>query len=240
MDQDEVTTTVGTIVAVVAVLSVALRFYSRYYTKAGFGWDDWLVLIALLAIILTDVLVLYGLYTIACPLRRMPQWITNGSHCTASSVNPKGAEVASNVDPTHVYTPEDVIYTKLNYVASILYFTITSGTKLSILLMYNRLFSADSSFRRQVIVAVVIVVGFWISTTVADLLDCIPMEYTWINSHDDPRYCFNYTAFWMASGIAEALIDVMIIVMPIRVVIRLQMNKSKKIAVTAVFMLGIL
>ncbi len=63
MDQDEVTTVVGTIVAIVALLAVILRFYSRHTTRAAYGWDDWLVLIALLAIIATDVLVVVGL----CP-----------------------------------------------------------------------------------------------------------------------------------------------------------------------------
>lgn len=154
--------------------------------------------------------------------------------------NPTGAEAATVVTETHEYTPADVRYTKLSYIATVLYFTITSTTKLSILLMYNRLFSVSDSFRRQFIVLFGLVIIFWIGSTIADLLDCIPMEYTWINSLADPRYCFNYNIYWFASGICEAFIDLLIIIMPIRATLGLQLNRRQKIAVASVFMLGTL
>ncbi len=44
----------------------------------------------------------------------------------------------------------------------------------------------------------------------------------------------------MASGILEALIDVAIILLPLKVVFGLNLNKRKRIAVAAVFLLGIL
>lgn len=68
----------------------------------------------------------------------------------------------------------------------------------------------------------------------------MPLEYTWINSLDDPRYCFNYNIFWMASGVVEAVVDVLIIAMPVRVIFGLQLNLTKKIALAAVFFLGVL
>ncbi|KAI2464980.1 hypothetical protein F4781DRAFT_411141 [Annulohypoxylon bovei var. microspora] len=216
MDDNDTTTIVGVIVAVLAVLSVALRFYARYYTKAGFGWDDWLILLAVIAIIVTDILVLW-----------------------ANSVNPNGAYVASNTDPNYEYTPADVLFNKIDYIGTVLYYTITSTTKLSILLMYRRLFSVNTLFRHQVHVVSILVTGFWIGCTVADLLDCIPIEWTWNNALADPRYCFNYNIFWLASGVVEAFIDVLIIAMPIRLAIGLQMTRSKKIAVAAIFLLGL-
>jgi hypothetical protein len=133
-----------------------------------------------------------------------------------------------------------VLYTKLSFAATVLYFTITSATKLSILFMYNRLFSISISFRRQVFVVGSLVVGFWVGCTVANLLNCQPLEYTWLNSLDDPRYCFNYNIFWMASGVVEAFIDVIIIALPIKMIVGLHLDRSKKIAVAAVFLLGIL
>lgn len=155
-------------------------------------------------------------------------------------MNPDGAEVASNTDPSYQYTPADVEFTKLSYIGTVLYFTITSATKVSILLMYNRLFSVDTSFRRQVVIVAAAVAGFWIGCTVADLLNCIPLEWTWNNALDDPRYCFNYNIFWLTSGIVEACLDIVIIIMPVRVVIGLSLNKSKKFAVAGVFLLGVL
>ncbi|KAI1077954.1 hypothetical protein F5B20DRAFT_248573 [Whalleya microplaca] len=215
MSDEDPTTAVGALVAVLSVLAVGLRFYTRYSTEAGFKWDDWLILLALLAMISTDILSLYG-----------------------TSINPQGAERASNSDPNQVYTSADILYGRIGFGETVLYYTVTSSTKLSILLMYNRLFSVNPSFRHQVIGAAILVVGFWIGCTVADLLNCIPLKWVWLNSQADPRYCFNYNIFWMASGIVELILDVLIIAMPIKIVIGLQLNKRKKVAVAAVFFLG--
>ena len=65
------TTAVGALVIVLAVVSVALRFYTRHFTRAGLGWDDWLILLALITTIATDVLVLVGLFP--------PTWPDNQS-----------------------------------------------------------------------------------------------------------------------------------------------------------------
>ncbi|KAF7878921.1 hypothetical protein EAF04_000124 [Stromatinia cepivora] len=157
----------------------------------------------------------------------------------ATGVNPNGPFVASDTDPKYVYTDVDVFYTKLNFVTTVLYFTITSTTKMSILFKYNRIFSVSRAFRFQVLSVGAMVVVFWIGCTVANLLNCRPLKWTWLNSLDDPRYCFNYNIFWMASGCAETFIDVLIITIPIRMTLGLRLNKAKKFALMAVFLLGI-
>ena len=155
-----------------------------------------------------------------------------------------------------MYTPEDVLYTKLSYISSVLYFTIAGSTKLGILLMYRRIFKVDQVFRQQLYVACALVVGWWIGCTVATLTDCIPLEYTWINALDDPRFCFNFSKldpmgyrasfanplvtdiFWMASGVCEVLIDIVILALPIRAVLSLQLSRKKKATVACIFLLG--
>lgn len=59
--ENDTTTVVGALVAALATVSVALRFYARHSTRAGYKWDDWLILLALLTTIATDILVLWGL-----------------------------------------------------------------------------------------------------------------------------------------------------------------------------------
>ncbi|KAI1115974.1 hypothetical protein F5Y14DRAFT_449467 [Nemania sp. NC0429] len=211
----DTTTIVGAIVIVIAVTCVALRFYTRRITRAGLGWDDWLVLLALVITIVSAILLF-----------------------VASSIDPNGAKAASNTDPDYVYTPADVAYTRLDFIVTVLYFTVTSATKLSILLMYRRIFGVNRSFRRRVFVVSLVVGGFWIGTTVADLLNCIPLQWSWLNSHDDPRYCFNYTIFWLASGIVEAILDVIILTLPIQSVLGLHLKTSRKVAIGGVFLLG--
>ena len=148
--------------------------------------------------------------------------------------------MASNTDPNYKYTDDDILYTKLSFIATVLYFTITSATKLSILFLYYRLFSVSGTFRYQVSIVAILVVAFWIGCTVADLLNCRPLKWTWLNSLADPRYCFNYNIFWMAGGVVEAFIDVLIIALPIKIIIGLQLTLTKKLALTVIFMLGAL
>jgi hypothetical protein len=56
----DVTTAVGAPVAILALIAVVCRFWTRHSTKAGFRWDDWMVVLALLGTIATDILVLWG------------------------------------------------------------------------------------------------------------------------------------------------------------------------------------
>ncbi|KAI1303990.1 hypothetical protein F5Y03DRAFT_384902 [Xylaria venustula] len=214
MDDTETTIIVGAIVGVLAIIAVLLRFWVRYYRRSGFSWDDWFILISILSVIAIDAVDLY-----------------------ATSINPNGAAAASSNGEIE-YTPLDELYTKISFTSTVLYFTLTSTTKLSILFLYNRLFSVNPSFRRQVIALIIVVTSFWISTVVADLLNCIPLKWTWVNSLDDPRYCFNYNYFWLASGIVEAVIDVFILLLPIPVVSRLRLKGTQRYGIIGVFLVG--
>jgi integral membrane sensor domain MASE1 len=59
---DASTTGVGAAIAALAVITVALRFYTRYTQRHGLRWDDWLILASLSFLIATDILVVYGGY----------------------------------------------------------------------------------------------------------------------------------------------------------------------------------
>jgi nitrate reductase gamma subunit len=51
------------IVAVLAVIAVALRFYTRRRYKTGIAWDDWWILIGLLLTLLEGSLLLASTFT---------------------------------------------------------------------------------------------------------------------------------------------------------------------------------
>ncbi|KAI1356107.1 hypothetical protein F5Y01DRAFT_268545 [Xylaria sp. FL0043] len=214
MDENDTIIIVGAIVGVLALIAVILRFYVRYHRRSGFSWDDWFILISILSVIAIDAVDLY-----------------------ATGIDPNGAAAASSNGKIE-YTQVDVLFTKITFTGTVLYFTLTSTTKLSILFLYNRLFSVNTSFRLQVVVLIIVVTGFWIGTVVADLLNCIPLEWTWLNSLDDPRYCFNYNYFWLATGIVEAVIDIAILSLPIPVVSRLRLKGSKRYGIIGVFLVG--
>lgn len=119
-----------------------------------------------------------------------------------------------------------------------LYFFITSIVKVSILLLFHRIFSVSDSFRKYIYIGLAAVIAFWIASTAVDLLNCIPLEWTWRNAHADPRYCINYNMFWMGIGVAEAVLDLYILSLPLFMVSTLRLEKGRKWGVAGIFLLG--
>lgn len=151
-----------------------------------------------------------------------------------------GPAAASNFDPDYVFTPADILYTKITFSTSVLYFLITCTTKIALLLLLHRIFAISRSFRVQIYAAQTAVVAFWISATVADLLNCIPLKWTWKNGNADPRYCINFNTFWLVTGIFESVIDLVILALPFGMVSKLHLDRGKKFGVAGVFLLGVL
>ena len=135
------------VVIVFAIVFVALRFYVRIFTKAGLGWDDWLLCAAATSTILAVVLLLCANYI--------------NRHLSSSQS-----------------TEYNALPVKITFAAWVLYYTITGSTKMSILLMYNRIFAVNASFKRQLYLASFIVLGWWVGCTIATLTNCIPLKYT--------------------------------------------------------------
>ncbi|KAI8959583.1 hypothetical protein F5Y11DRAFT_359093 [Daldinia sp. FL1419] len=211
----DVTLAVSGVIIALATMSVALRFYTRKFTRLGLKADDWLIMAAVVAALATAALLLWG-----------------------NSVDPDGLRATENTNPDYVYTAEDVFYLKLSFVSSILYFTIAGATKLGILLMYYRIFAVSTAFRYQLFLSVALVIGWWVGCTVATLTNCIPLEWSWINSLSDARYCFDYNIFWMASGACEIFLDVLILALPISVIVRMRLSTKRKVTISIIFLLG--
>lgn len=213
---ENIITAVGAVMIVLSVIVVGLRFYTRFSLKTGFGWDDWSILISLSSLLAAGVCVL-----------------------TASIIDPDAAWLAvSYTDPDYVYTPANQAHLKLSWISSILYFSIVCPAKLSILLMYNRIFAISPSFRRQVYTMGALVTLFWITCTLANIFNCWPVKWSWVNSLTPAEYCFNFNIFWFATGIVEVVFDIIIIILPVNMVRRLQMSLKKRVGLTTVFLLG--
>lgn len=103
--------------------------------------------------------------------------------------------------------------------------------------MYRRIFAVDPSFRLRSLLLDVVVFAFWLAATIATLLNCRPLRYSWIGLSME-EYCFNYNIFWMATGAAEVAIDTAILALPVRMVLGLQLSRKSKVYVVFIFLLG--
>lgn len=134
-------------------------------------------------------------------------------------------------------TAPHTTYLKLSFVCSILYFQIVTAIKVSILLLYRRIFSVDDTFRLISLLVLAVVGAFWLGTTLATLLNCRPLEYSWIGLSWE-QYCFDFNMFWMTTGAVEVLIDSVILALPVHMVLRLHLSRSRKASIVFVFLLG--
>ncbi|KAI1412934.1 hypothetical protein F5Y13DRAFT_189735 [Hypoxylon sp. FL1857] len=205
------------LVVVLPVISIALRFYTRIFTRAGLKADDWLILIAVVGTLLCVVLLAWG----------------------NAIASPGVIWIPEDTDASYVYTPNDMLSIQLSFLTSALYFTVTGATKLGVLFMYYRIFAVSVSFRYLIFIAGGLVVGWWAGCTVAALIKCIPpVLWSWIDTIMDPQHCYNYNTFWLASGVCEILLDVLILTLPIAAVSKLKLSPKQRLIVSGIFLLG--
>jgi hypothetical protein len=108
--------------------------------------------------------------------------------------------------------------------------------KFSILAMYRRVFTISRGFNRALIIVGLIVLGWMISVTIAQIFTCAPIEGAW-----DPmkaKHCIDQKKFYYGNAISNVITDVMLLAMPLPIVWKLNMSIKKKINVTLVFILG--
>ncbi|KAI1482837.1 hypothetical protein F4774DRAFT_428242 [Daldinia eschscholtzii] len=204
---------VSGLVIALALTSVILRFYTRKFTRVGFGADDWLILAAVIVTLGTAALLIW-----------------------CNKIDPNGIWITETVHRGH-FADTEVFYLRVSYVISVLYFAIAGATKLGILLMYYRIFSVSTAFRYRLFLSIASVIGWWVGCTVAALMNCIPFNWDW-NDPDQRRHCFNYNIFWMASGACEILLDLLILTLPVGVIMRMRLSTQRKISISMIFLLG--
>ena len=109
--------------------------------------------------------------------------------------------------------------------------------KISILLMYRRIFSVDPLFRLQSLFLGVFVLAFWLATTFTRIFFCRPIGYIWMGL-DLEQHCLTYSRFWIAVGAIDIIVDIIILALPVRMVLKIQLTPKQKASITCLFLLG--
>jgi hypothetical protein len=81
-----------------------------------------------------------------------------------------------------------------------------------------------------------IVVAYGVAATVATILQCTPVARAW--NKTIPGTCFDIIAFWYANASYTIATDLILLVLPMRVIWGLQLRAVQKVAVLAVFAMG--
>ena len=109
--------------------------------------------------------------------------------------------------------------------------------KLSLLTFFIRL-STGAKFLALVYVVVFIVISFGISSIATVLLQCLPLSALWDAEKMATAHCIRVTDFYYANAAINITTDVMILLLPLKILWGLHMPLRQRISLCGLFGLG--
>ncbi|KAF2451836.1 hypothetical protein P171DRAFT_12575 [Karstenula rhodostoma CBS 690.94] len=124
------------------------------------------------------------------------------------------------------------------YFTELLYLTAIALTKISILLFYLRIFP-HQGLRRIIYFTIVLCVLYIIGFVTATALQCLPVRQAWERwDGEHAGTCTNLNAIaWLSAGI-NILLDLIVIILPMREVTKLSMSRRRRFGIMLMFLIG--
>ncbi|KAF4958721.1 hypothetical protein FSARC_10946 [Fusarium sarcochroum] len=203
---------VSCVVLGVAVAIVGLRFYVRIMKSSCVEMDDWAVLVSLF-----------------CSGAAVAMTILAGAYGS-------GTHVWSNKLSTLI-----TVF-KIVYAEPYVYALAVTSVKISILLLYRRLFPLSRDNNRLYTLL------FWVAsftTTVYPFIlwivmacACRPISHFWNQYLGSEGKCIDVKLFFLVLGIMNMINDIIILTVPIPRIWTLQVNKKTKVSIIGIMLLG--
>ncbi|OGM47030.1 hypothetical protein ABOM_003736 [Aspergillus bombycis] len=193
----------------ISTCCVCMRMYTKLLITKAPGWEDFTCFFAWLG------LIVYAVMT-----------FETGKH-------------GSGLHRWEV-SPSDLReFLKLANACQIIYGPIIFVTKLSILLLFLRVFALSCRSVTYFLIQLLIWLNFlfYLADTVVKIFECTPRSKIW--DEHVPGHCININVPILAASIFNLVSDFLILLLPIVCVWRLQMTFKKKICTSAVFVAGI-
>ncbi|KAL1983622.1 hypothetical protein VTN96DRAFT_10201 [Rasamsonia emersonii] len=138
----------------------------------------------------------------------------------------------------HIYTvnPADLVtFFKIVFATFILYGFAVTAVKVGVLYFYRRIFpGADLKIWLMVLGALSLI--WFILITLISVFQCMPVQKAW--EAELPGYCIPYLDIFIGMQVANIVLDIAILCLPITTVLKLHMTVSTKISVAGTFGLG--
>ncbi|TGJ83160.1 hypothetical protein E0Z10_g5612 [Xylaria hypoxylon] len=129
-------------------------------------------------------------------------------------------------------------YLQGDYIFSHFYDFAIVSTKLSILALYHRIF-VTTKMRVVIWITAVLVFAWLIEMEVILGLGCRPIEGWWDPATAATAKCVDKVAFTYSTNILNLIFDLWIFSMPIPIIMKLQVNRGKRIALCILFSIGL-
>ncbi|KAJ4111472.1 hypothetical protein NW768_011826 [Fusarium equiseti] len=134
-----------------------------------------------------------------------------------------------------VDTPDQVIFLKILLAFENIYVTAVMMIKLALLSMYLRIFPSRR-FRLISAIIAAVVIGWWIAICAVCIFQCHPIKKAWMPWIDGK--CIDLKASFIGNAIPNIATDVAILCLPVKQILKLQVNTAQKLSLLVIFMLG--
>ncbi|KAH0491322.1 hypothetical protein TgHK011_002759 [Trichoderma gracile] len=189
----------------VTPIFVFIRFWNRISRRTGVGWDDGTIAVSFVCTLLVQIFMM-----ISCNYGF-------GKHIGSLSVSDRLAAL------------------KWFYVAQIFYKLTINLTKMSIVLLYLRIF-VQRWFRIACYILLGIVTSYAIASTATSIWQCTPIRGAWDKSVNPT--CISLTMNWYANAGYSIATDVLILLLPMQPIWASKLPLAQKRALMVVFALG--
>lgn len=110
--------------------------------------------------------------------------------------------------------------------------------KLSVLFFYRRIFTVPA-FRLISSIFIMITLAWGLGFTFADAFQCTPISTMWDKFEVEyGSSCVDMEPFYLAFGVSDLVLDIVIFTLPMPYVYKLQMPSQQRLAVGGIFFLG--
>lgn len=201
---------------VLAVIVVALRFYSRVAHNTPASWDDWLIVPATVLTVALGGIMVWGV-------------VDNGLGRPTPTAETSGAE------------NQKLLVTKVEYIFLCLELLGFGLVKLSVIFFCRRIFCDVFKNKFDIITKVLItlVVVWSVGFTFAMIFECgFNFGALFSTAENLVKHCVKTLKLAEAFVISDATTDLMILCLPLPMIWTLQMSTRRKITATSIFLLG--
>ncbi|KAK8091019.1 hypothetical protein PG994_000524 [Apiospora phragmitis] len=123
------------------------------------------------------------------------------------------------------------------FVGTIFYIVCLSVLKISVLCFYRRIFGNTRWMRIATWLMIGVAASWWLSLTVALVFNCVPVEKQWTPGMPE-GHCYNAVDMYKGLCVTNIITDIVIMVLPMRLILSLQMRKLEKVVLICCFALG--
>lgn len=125
------------------------------------------------------------------------------------------------------------------YLLEAFYPTAINLTKISILLLYGRLFTTPQ-FRRYLYAMGIFVGLLWGTFQITNTFQCAPIHYFWTQWGLNPGKgtCIDTIRYYRYQAMPNILSDIILLILPLSEIWKLQLPRNQKTALSGIFLLG--